>query len=168
MNERKICSSLKSLGLEGPCGFLPAWGILLFFYKKRTERNINIMRTQNTSRKQMSDPLMGLPTGCHYHFPLFRAMSFQCIPHRYSSNTCSTTVQPNVRRQPTRLPFPCHPEWKKTAPLPLQAGGKTMVTLAIKRLVYLAWLGFSNLTPRGNHSSSSFNTCCWCRHSPKC
>lgn len=56
MNERKICSFLEPLGLKGPCGFLPAWGVLLFLYKKRTEKNTNIMRTQNKSRKQMCDP----------------------------------------------------------------------------------------------------------------
>lgn len=123
------------------------------FYYSSIKRGLR--RTQISWEHRISQgnrcviPLMQLPTGCHYHFPLFRAMSFQCTPFWHSSNTCPTTVQTSARRQTTRLPFPCHAECKKTAPLALQVGGQIMVSLAIKHLAF-SMTGIWPSDPRGN------------------
>lgn len=72
------------------------------------------MRTQQTSRKQMSDPTG--TTNYHDDFPFF----YSFVPPPYSTPIlvgASAPAQPRQvpERQPTYLPFLCHPQAKRTA-----------------------------------------------------
>lgn len=82
------------------------------------------MRTQHTPRKQMSDPT-GTPS-CHlsWWFPLFLQLYLSHIFHSYTcGSTCCSSAQPGPERQPTYLPFLCHPQAKKTAHSHSESGG---------------------------------------------